>query len=186
MFDVYKRACFSQKMSTNRLKKRVCHHELEAKIQFLEWKHTNSPIKISTSGRHHKEVILTVFWNIKYPINIGLIEKKNETVNSASYCHLLRQNSIPPHNQDVTQGQFLKRSLTGFNSVFSFFNISYHNKVKEHSLPCYLPIAGGRIIGFISFQRVLALSETQTASSRNWTRGAVSISYDSNYFTAGA
>ena len=26
----------------------------------------------------------------------------------------------PPHEQDATQGQFLKRSLTGFNSEFSF------------------------------------------------------------------
>ena len=26
----------------------------------------------------------------------------------------------PPHGQDMTQGQFLKQSLTGFNSEFSF------------------------------------------------------------------
>ena len=40
----------------------------------------------------------------------------------------------PLHKQDVTQGQFLKKSLTGLNSEFSFFN------VKEPSLPYYLSI----------------------------------------------
>ena len=47
------------------------------------------------------------------------------------------------------------------NSVFSF----------------YLPIASGRIIGFIPFPRVLVLCEMLTASFRNWTWVTVSISY---------
>ena len=38
------------------------------------------------------------------------------------------------------------------------------------SLPYYLPIAGGRIIGFIPFPRVLVLCEMQSVSSRIWTR----------------
>ena len=45
------------------------------------------------------------------------------------------------------------------------------------SLPYYLPIAGGRIIGFIPFPRVLVLCEMQSVSFRIWTRVAVSISY---------
>ena len=49
----------------------------------------------------------------------------------------------------------------------------------------YLPIAGGRIIGFIPFPRVLVLCEMQSASSRIWTRVAVSISYDDNHYTTG-
>ena len=64
----------------------------------------------------------------------------------------------PPHEQDVTQGQFLKQSSTGLNSEFSFSYTSYQTMVKEPSLSCYLPIAGGRI-GFIPFPRVLALCE---------------------------
>ena len=93
--------------------------------------------------------------------------------------------SIPPHEQDVTQGQFLrgiciyptplpqaecdtrsifKRSLIGLNSEFSL--TSYHAKRKEHSLPYYLPLARVRITGFIPFSRVLVLSKMQTASSR--------------------
>ena len=91
----------------------------------------------------------------------------------------------PPLGQDMTQGQFFKRSLTGLNSEFSFSYTSCLTKAEEHSLSYYLPIAGGRIIGFIPFPRVLVLCEMQLASSRIWTRVAVSISYDDNHYTTG-
>ena len=85
----------------------------------------------------------------------------------------------------MTQGQFFKRSLTGLNSEFSFSSTSYLTKDEEPSLPYYLPIAGGRIIGFIPFPRVLVLCEMQSVSSRMWTRVDVSISYDDNHYTTG-
>ena len=53
------------------------------------------------------------------------------------------------------------------------------------SLPYYLPIAGGRIIGFIPFPRVLVLCEMQSVSSRIWTRVAVSIFYDDSHYNTG-
>ena len=68
------------------------------------------------------------------------------------------------------------------------FSISYTTcltKPEEPSLPYYLPIAGGRIIGFIPFPRVLVLCEIQSVSSRIGTRVAVSISYDDNHCTTG-
>ena len=83
----------------------------------------------------------------------------------------------------MTQGQIFKWSLTGLNSEFSFSETSCLTKAKESSLSYYLPIAGGRIIGFIPFPRVLVLCEMQSASSRIWTRVAVSISYDDNHYT---
>ena len=58
-------------------------------------------------------------------------------------------------------------------------------KAEEISLPYYLPIVGGRIIGFIPFLMVLVLCEMQLVSSRIWTRVAVSISYDDNHYTRG-
>ena len=58
-------------------------------------------------------------------------------------------------------------------------------KAEEPSLPYYLPIAGGRIIGFIPFPRVLVLCEMQAVSSRIWTCVAMSISYDDNHYTMG-
>ena len=58
-------------------------------------------------------------------------------------------------------------------------------KAEELSLSYYLPIAGGRITGFIPFPRVLVLCEMQSASSRIWARVAVSISYDDNNYTTG-
>ena len=56
---------------------------------------------------------------------------------------------------------------------------------EEPSLSYYLPIAGGRIIGFIPFPRVLVLCEMQSVSSRIWTRITVFISYSDNDYTTG-
>ena len=78
-----------------------------------------------------------------------------------------------------------KRSLTGLNSEFSFSYTNCLPKAEEPSLPYYLPIAGGRIIGFIPFPRVLVLCEMQSVSSRIWTRVTVFISYDDNHYTMG-
>ena len=84
------------------------------------------------------------------------------------------------HKQDVTRGQVL-----GGGFEFRIFLLLdwYLTKAKEFNLPYYLPIAGERIIGFIPFPRVLALCEMQSASSRIWTRAAVSISHDNNHST---
>ena len=78
-----------------------------------------------------------------------------------------------------------KWSLMGLNSEFSFSWTSCLTKVEELSLPYYLSIAGGRIIGFIPFPRVLVLCEMQSVLSRIWTLVAVSISYDDNHYTTG-
>ena len=77
------------------------------------------------------------------------------------------------------------RSLTGLNSEFSYSETSYLTKAEEPSLLYYLHIAGGRIIGFIPFPKVLVLCEMQSVSSRIWTRVAVSISYDDSHYTTG-
>ena len=71
------------------------------------------------------------------------------------------------------------------NSEFSFSWTSCFTKAKEPGLPCYLPIAGGRIFGFIPFPRVLVLCEMQSVSSGIRTRVAVSISYDDVHCTTG-
>ena len=89
----------------------------------------------------------------------------------------------PPLEQDMTRGQFFKRNLTGLNSEFSFSLTGCLTKDEEPSLPYYLTIAGGRIIGFIPSPRVLVLCEMQSVSARIWTRDAVSISYDDNHYT---
>ena len=78
-----------------------------------------------------------------------------------------------------------KRSLTSLHSEFSFSLTSCLTNAEEPSLPYYLPIAGGRIIGFIPFPRILVLCEMQSFSSRIWTRVAVSISYDNNHYITG-
>ena len=66
----------------------------------------------------------------------------------------------------MTQCQFFKRSLTGSNSEFSFSYTCCLTKAEEPCLSYYLPIAGGRIIGFTPFPMVLVLCEMQSASSR--------------------
>ena len=74
-----------------------------------------------------------------------------------------------------------KQSLTGLNSEFFLLL----DKAEEPSLSYYWPIAGGRIIGFIPFPRVLVLCEMQSASSRVWTCVAMYIYYDDNHHTTG-
>ena len=76
-----------------------------------------------------------------------------------------------------------KQSLTGLNSEFSFSSASCLTKAEEPSLPYYLPIAGGRIIGFIPFPRVFVLCKMQSVSPRIWTRVTMSISYGDNHYT---
>ena len=71
------------------------------------------------------------------------------------------------------------------NSEFSFPETSCLPKTEDPSLSYYLPIDGGRIIGFIPFPRVLVLCEMQSVSSRIWTRVAVFISYNDNNYTTG-
>ena len=78
-----------------------------------------------------------------------------------------------------------KLSLTGLNTEFSFSLSSCLTRAEEPSLPYYLRITGGRIIGSIPFPRVLVLCEMQSVSSRIWTRIAVAISYDNNHYTTG-
>ena len=56
-------------------------------------------------------------------------------------------------------------------------------KAELLSLSYFLPIAGGRIIGFIPFLRVLVLGKMQSVSSRIWTRVAESISRENNHYT---
>ena len=84
-----------------------------------------------------------------------------------------------------TRSICFKRSLTGLNSEFSFSLTSCLTKAQEPSLSYYLPIAIGRIIGFIPFPKELVLCEMQSVSSRIWTRVAVSISYDDSHHTTG-
>ena len=59
----------------------------------------------------------------------------------------------PPLWQDMTQGQV----LSGILSI---------TKAEEPCLSYYLPLARGRIIGFVPFPRVLMLCEMQSVSCR--------------------
>ena len=59
------------------------------------------------------------------------------------------------------------------------------DSAEEPSLPYYLPLAGGRIFGFIPFPRVLVLCEMQSVRSRIRTCVAVSTSCDDNHYTTG-
>ena len=92
---------------------------------------------------------------------------------------------IPSARAGYDTRSIFKRILTGLNSEFSFSKTSCLTKAEESSMPYYLPIAGGRIIGFIPFTRVLVLCAMQSVSSRIWTRVAVSIFYDDNHYTTG-
>ena len=59
-----------------------------------------------------------------------------------------------------------KRSIEGLNSEFSFSQIGRRAIIEQSCLSFYLPIARGRIIGFIRFPRVFVQCERQTVLSR--------------------
>ena len=89
----------------------------------------------------------------------------------------------PPLGQDMTQGQFLSEVQQVWIQSFPSPRLVFVTKAEEPSLSNYLPIAGGRIIGFIPFPRVLVQCEMQSVSSRFWTRVAVYNSYDDNHYS---
>ena len=71
-----------------------------------------------------------------------------------------------PNGQDVTQGQFLNEDKQVWTQGFPSSRLVALTEAKEPHQPCYLPIADGRIRGFIPFPRVLVLCKVQSASSR--------------------
>ena len=77
----------------------------------------------------------------------------------------------------------LKWNLIELNSEFYFAWANCHAKVKDPSLPFYLPITQRRIFQFIAFPRVLALCGVQAASSCIWTCLAGFISKDEKCYT---
>ena len=92
-------------------------------------------------------------------------------------------NMYLPNKQDRAQGPFFKQNLTGLNSEFSFSQVGCHIRVKEPSLPYYLPKAEEKIVWSITSSRILVLWEIQTALSRIWTGVTMPISIDNNYNT---
>ena len=82
-----------------------------------------------------------------------------------------------------------------FTTTFFCFTFCYYScfpsprlvalpRLKNLVCPTILPIAGGRIIGFIPFPGVFVQCEMQSVLSRIWTRVAVSSSYDDNHYTS--
>ena len=86
MYDMYGEVCFSQK----NVYKWAKHG---SKRWSMEWKRTDPLVKKKYRARKSvKNLMLTVFCDIKGPIRIDFLEK-GAAVNSASYCQLLWQNS---------------------------------------------------------------------------------------------
>ena len=89
----------------------------------------------------------------------------------------------PPLWQDMTQGQFLSGVLQVWIQSFPSPRLVASPRLKI-SLPYYLPIAGGRVIGFIPFPRVLVLCEMQSVSSRIRSSGRVANAVSMHYMDA--
>ena len=106
----------------------------------------------------------------------------NEKNNTKMFVHIY---PTPPLGQDMTRGQFLSGVDQVWFQNFSSLRLVASPRLKNLVCPTILAIAGGRIIGFIPFPRVLVKCEMQSVTSRIWTRVAVSISYDDNHYTMG-
>ena len=81
------------------------------------------------------------------------------------------------NEQDVIQVHFWSR-VSQVWIPSSFTGLFARLTVNEPSVPYNLPVAGDKIVGCISFPRVFALWERQTALLRFWTLFVRSISYD--------
>ena len=75
-------------------------------------------------------------------------EVVQRVVRSCGRCQSLFTN--PSARTKCDTGSIFKQSLTGLNSEFSFSLIGCLTKAEEPSLPCYLPIAEERIVGFFA------------------------------------
>ena len=67
----------------------------------------------------------------------------------------------------VRQGQFFKRSFNRFEFSFPSPRLVASPRLKNPVCPTICPIAGGRIIGFIPFPRVLVLCEMLSVLIQN-------------------
>ena len=72
--------------------------------------------------------------------------------------------------------------IAGLNSEVPFPRLIAITRLKSPICPCYLPIAEEMIVQFISFQRVLALWEMQTALFKIWIQEAESTTYNDNRY----
>ena len=90
----------------------------------------------------------------------------------------------PLHKQDVTQGQFLSEVWLIWIQSFPFPRLVCHINVRQPRLFIHSSVVRGRIIRFISFPKILAQCEMQTALPCIWTRVALSVSsFDNRYVT---
>ena len=145
------------------------------------YKHSRKTVWETKPNRFYDQLQLLHFFF--FPFNFSQHCLINRSFAFRTFFFSLIQLTQPFRSGRIWQMSIFKRSLTGLNSEFSFSKTSCLNKAEEISLSYYLPIAGGRIIGFIPFPRVLVLCEMQSVSSRIWTRVAVFISYDDNHYT---
>ena len=115
----------------------------------------------------------------------GVVRQNNSKWHKGTYLTAYTYLPTPPLGQKMTRLIF----LTGYNRFwiqsFPSHRIVASSRLKNLVTPTILPIAGGRIIGFIPFQGVLVQCEMQSVLSRIWTRVALSIFYDDNHYTLG-
>ena len=104
------------------------------------------------SGQHTGNCIIP---NRSFKHNVGTegVDKPTHRKRNGNHETKITLFTNPSAQAGYDTRSIFKRSLTGLNSEFSFPN------AEEPSLPYYLPIARGRIFGFIPFPRVLVLCE---------------------------
>ena len=99
---------------------------------------------------------------------------------NGTFCLLLPSSSTTSR---MWHKAIFTRGIAGLSSLLSFSLTIFRSKCKEHGLLYYLPIAGGRIVGFMPLPRILEQRQTQTALSRIRTRVTDFISFDGNHCT---
>ena len=120
-------------------------------------------------------VVYKSMWTIRSLSALGEQVRKNSSLVWSWERHIYSMS----WTRRVRWSPSLSRFTTFWIWSFSSRRLAVIPRLK--SLSYYLPIAVGRIVKFIPFQKELEGWEMQTASSRFWTRIAKSISFNDNY-----
>ena len=135
----------------------MCHQLNVRWSSSLEIKLATTECKAKTLFLPNYVVLINVRPNNLVCLLVTSILLQLDTVHSILFTN-------PSTRAGYDTRSIFKRSLTGLNSEFSFSLTSCLTKDEERCLSYYLPIAGGRIIGFIPF----TIHSRATSSHEDW------------------
>ena len=149
--------------------------------------HYNALIKgkLNNSEKGVVFYLYSNYWkgNLRVTINYG---RQTYLLTIYIYIYIYRERERVVGEKDAkwNMRSILGQYFISLNLEFTFSKTDWNTKVKEDSLPNFLPITGRRIIRYIALPRVLGRYELQPTWSRIRTWVTMHISNDNNHYSA--